>query len=205
MMHNANVEVSEEKKDKVLKGILENCLRIADIVSDLKGYAKLASDDTNKSTDIFTLVKNALSIVNEKAKGNNIELSSYVPEGEFFAKCVQAQVIQSISDILTNALEAASKSEERKVSISVESDDQYQIIKIKDSGPGVPAAIRHKIFQPFFTTKDVGSGKGLGLSTSLKTIENNGGKLVLENESKETTFLIMLLKDEEEKQVLESA
>ena len=66
-------------------------------------------------------------------------------------------------------------------------------IKVKDNGPGIPAEIKDKTFQPFFTTKPTGSGTGLGLSLSYDIVKSHGGELKVETkEGKGTEFIIKL-------------
>jgi signal transduction histidine kinase len=73
-------------------------------------------------------------------------------------------------------------------------NSQKQIaIKIKDNGPGIPDAIKDKIFQPFFTTKDTGKGTGLGLSLAYDIVKAHGGELTVESEIEiGTVFKIIL-------------
>jgi signal transduction histidine kinase len=59
-------------------------------------------------------------------------------------------------------------------------------ISVKDNGPGIPADIKDKIFQPFFTTKPTGSGTGLGLSLSYDIIKAHGGEMKVESLEFET-------------------
>ncbi len=81
-----------------------------------------------------------------------------------------------------------------KVLITTRLVDEMVSIEVKDNGNGIPAAIREKIFQPFFTTKPVGEGTGLGLSLSYDIItKGHGGKLTVESEEGlGTSFRILL-------------
>jgi signal transduction histidine kinase len=67
-------------------------------------------------------------------------------------------------------------------------------ISVSDNGPGIPAAIKDKIFQPFFTTKPTGSGTGLGLSLSYDIIKAHGGEIKVESiENEGTEFIITIV------------
>ena len=71
--------------------------------------------------------------------------------------------------------------------------DRLIIISITDNGPGIPAHILDKIFQPFFTTKPTGQGTGLGLSLSYDIVKAHGGELKVETKEGEgTVFTIHL-------------
>ena len=70
----------------------------------------------------------------------------------------------------------------------------FVLVKVTDTGTGIPPAIREKIFEPFFTTKEIGKGTGLGLSTTLAIIRSHGGFISLSSErDKGTSFHIYLL------------
>ena len=68
---------------------------------------------------------------------------------------------------------------------------------VVDCGRGIPKEIAHKILQPFFTTKDVGSGTGIGLSISNGIVEGHGGRLYLDESSPNTAFIVELPKSRE--------
>ncbi len=60
--------------------------------------------------------------------------------------------------------------------------DKMAVVNISDNGNGIPASVKNKIFQPFFTTKPPGDGTGLGLSISYEIIQSHGGKLTFESQ-----------------------
>ena len=68
-----------------------------------------------------------------------------------------------------------------KVTVSTKNLVEHIEITVSDNGPGIPDDIKDKIFQPFFTTKPVGKGTGLGLMICKEFIERNGGKIWLES------------------------
>jgi len=78
--------------------------------------------------------------------------------------------------------------------ISIEMDNSHFIIRVEDNGPGIPADIRKRVFEPFYTTKEVGEGTGLGLSVSYFIItENHKGQMYVESQlNLGTTFIIKL-------------
>lgn len=67
-------------------------------------------------------------------------------------------------------------------------------MRITDSGKPILDEVKDKIMQPFFTTKKIGEGTGLGLSVSMRIIEKHNGKMYLDKNAKETTFVIVLPK-----------
>jgi PAS domain S-box-containing protein len=95
------------------------------------------------------------------------------------------EVRLSVSNITLDAQYATMNSEARP--------DQYVLIKVTDTGPGIPAAIRERIFDPFFTTKEVGKGTGLGLATVLALAKSHGGFVnVYSEEGLGTEFRVYL-------------
>ena len=91
-----------------------------------------------------------------------------------------------------NAYEALEKVNKKIIEIKIKSEAKYVKISILDSGPGIPTEIQDKIMEPFFTTKEVGAGSGLGLSTSKGIIEEVNGKFYLDKNNKNTCFVIEL-------------
>ena len=79
----------------------------------------------------------------------------------------------------------------KEIKISAKNINDKIILRIADSGPGIPSDAKNKVFEPFYTTKDYGKGSGLGLSSAKGLVENFGGTIKL-SESSETEFLLTL-------------
>jgi signal transduction histidine kinase len=77
--------------------------------------------------------------------------------------------------------------------VSTKKEGNKVLIKVRDNGPGIPANILDKIFQPFFTTKPTGQGTGLGLSLAYDIVKAHGGELKVETKEGEGSEFIILL------------
>jgi len=71
-------------------------------------------------------------------------------------------------------------------------EDQFVVVEIGDSGPGIPPEIRSHIFDPFFTTKGVGEGTGLGLNTVRTIVRKHGGNIQVSSKPDDTRFQVWL-------------
>lgn len=98
-----------------------------------------------------------------------------------------------LQNILNNAFSAVGAVKNPEVLVSTKLLDGRIEITITDNGPGIPDAIKDKIFQPFFTTKPTGQGTGLGLSLSYDIVKAHGGSIGVEShEGKGSIFTIHL-------------
>ncbi len=99
------------------------------------------------------------------------------------------QLRQAILNLMLNACEAAGEGGE--VRLTLRRDGEEALLEVADTGPGVPEALRNKIFLPFFTSKE--GGTGLGLSHSEKLVRAHGGRLTLDgNDGKGAVFTVRL-------------
>lgn len=101
-------------------------------------------------------------------------------DGTFFADRRQLQ--QALINILRNAAQALEGTGELLLKAGVDTDEQQLFIEIRDNGPGIAAVDVEKIFDPFYTTKDVGKGSGLGLAVTREIIHKHGGEITVESE-----------------------
>ncbi len=103
---------------------------------------------------------------------------------------VGTQLNQIWTNIIENAVDAMGGQGELRVRTLRE--DNYAVVEIGDSGPGIPPEIKPYIFDPFFTTKDVGDGTGLGLNTVQTIVRKLGGHIQVNSTSGDTRFQVWL-------------
>jgi signal transduction histidine kinase len=100
-----------------------------------------------------------------------------------------------LNQVWTNLLDNAVSAMDGKgeVTIRTYQEADFITVSITDNGPGIPKEIQHRIFEPFYTTKDVGEGTGLGLDVVNRIVTNRfGGRIELESEPGGTTFYVRL-------------
>jgi signal transduction histidine kinase len=103
------------------------------------------------------------------------------------------EIRQVVLNLVSNAEHAIrSTAKGGTISVRTGSESGSAFVEVRDSGPGVPAALTGRIFEPFFTTKTVGQGTGLGLSISLGIAEAHGGSLTLQTTTSGPCFVLQL-------------
>lgn len=189
---NKEVEINKEMVINYLDTIQQHVERISKVITTLR---KLSVDDDYEDfleTNVNKLVTETLNLCETKIKEKGITLSMDVPK-DLVVEARSIQLSQALLNLLNNATEAAEDSKEKWISIKakINSDDWLELI-VSDSGPGVPEEIQGKIMQPFFTTKDVGKGSGLGLSYALSVAKNHHGTLRVATEISHSCFILRI-------------
>lgn len=172
-------------------GIQKTVMRASRIVKALRTLSREAG-----SSSIFnfnTCIEDTLFLCNERFTHNGIKLTieNNLPD-DFTYIGDQVQISQVLVNLLSNSFDAIVGSSSPWVTLSTKIENNELLISVKDSGKGIAKEIRDKIFQPFYTTKEIGKGTGLGLSLAKTTIEQHGGKLVYDESSANTCFIIHL-------------
>ena len=97
-------------------------------------------------------------------------------------------------NLVTNAIDAIEELDERWIKINhiIDAENNKIIFTVTDSGDGIPKEVQQKLFQPFFTTKDVGKGTGLGMAISKGIMDSHNGEFYINNHSDNTEFVLKL-------------
>jgi C4-dicarboxylate-specific signal transduction histidine kinase len=113
---------------------------------------------------------------------------------DFNIKCRPGELAQVLLNLLNNSYDAVQDLPEKWVRVNLDSFGSTIDIRVTDSGPGIPAEISSKLMQSFFTTKEIGKGTGLGLSISKGIVEAHNGNIRIDNNCKNTCFVVTLPK-----------
>ena len=140
-----------------------------------------------------TILDRALLLLNFSIKDEKItvtkHISSNLPKTSLRVNNIQ----QVFVNIIKNAIDAVKESNKKEINIDISKIDDFIQITIADSGCGVPKENLEQIYDPFFTTKPVGKGTGLGLGVCKNIVSAHGGHISCESTVNQgTTFKILL-------------
>lgn len=186
-------ELLEAEIGELLAGIERGTERTVNIVSSLRTFSRNSTDDFALA-NIHEGIDSTLTILNSQLNGHIDIEKKYgtLPP----IRCQISRLNQVFLNIINNSIQAInSKSTGEKgiIIITTQRMGKKALISIKDNGNGMSESTQKRIFEPFYTTKDVGEGTGLGLSISYGIIEQHKGKIeVFSQLNKGTDFLIHL-------------
>ena len=178
---------TKENSNELIATTLTSLRRISDIVGSMKNLSRMKDEAELQDFCISELVDIVKPLVQSKLKHSSILL---IEDFENFdVKSDKGEVSQVLLNLIHNAADAIGGTEDKKwIKLSSFKKSGYVYLSVSDSGEGIPQDKISKIFQPFFTTKEVGEGTGLGLSLSKNIMTRNGGDLEYDSESLNTTF-----------------
>jgi signal transduction histidine kinase len=182
----------EAAKDVVemVKVVQRGAQRTKAIVSALHNYSR-TDDESVVDFDIDRSIDDSLELLRHLLKQNVTVVKKYNNPGRVRGHA--GQINQVFMNLLTNAAQALAHRENATITIETSGDQEGVGVKITDNGSGIPPEVLPRIWDPFFTTKDVGEGTGLGLSIVHELVERHGGTIECETKVGEgTTFSVRL-------------
>lgn len=182
---------NNNQMNEYLMTIHENIERISKIVRELVDFSR-PSRHIMHPTNINKTVDSAVGIIKYDKRVRDIDFFVQLDENMPDIFVVEDQLMQVVVNLLVNAIDAI-KSDLRKIEVWTHFNDDFVFIDLKDSGSGISSENLQKIFEPFYTTKEVGKGTGLGLSVSYGIVQNFGGEIKVESSpGKGSKFTIVL-------------
>jgi len=164
--------------------------RISKIVKGLLDFSRDGHKDHFIPVLLVEIIDETLMLSQARLRKRNIKLILQECPKEVYLKCKPTQISQIILNLINNSADEIEQKPDPWIEISfIQSENAIQIV-VTDSGSGVKAEIQDKIFNPFFTSKEVGKGVGLGLSISKGIAEDHNGKLSLDASCSHTRFIL---------------
>jgi signal transduction histidine kinase len=155
--------------------IADETQRCSRVVQELLNYAR-KDQCSGETCDLNQLARELIeTFINCRLKRYRIEVVMELSEAALVAEgsCGQFDIV--LSNLLANAIDTLDGIASPRIVVRTWAEDSYACISVADNGPGVPPDIRNRLFDPFFSTKDVGQGSGLGLSISQAIVAKRGG------------------------------
>ncbi|GJQ60088.1 MAG: hypothetical protein D8M57_15930 [Candidatus Scalindua sp. AMX11] len=180
---------SDTKKQESLSIIVEEIDRLAKVVYQLLEFAK-PQVDSKTNVKIHEVINKVLVVVRHEATMKNIEIRLKISENLPTVTADEGSLKEAFFNIIYNAIQAMSTGGRLTISARfVYKSDSIEIL-FKDTGPGIREEIVDKIFEPFYTTKQTGTG--LGLTIVKKKLEEIGGVVYVDKGSTSTKFIMKI-------------
>lgn len=201
-MEKMQAYLSDRKVLAMVDSIQEAGERASDIVKNMLSFSRKSSAD-HKPCDLEDLIEKTIGLANsdfdlkKKYDFRQIEISRHYVQDLPLVYCSPSKIQQVILNLLKNSAEAmalADQKGDRKIAIDLVLEGERIKLDIKDNGPGMNQEIRKRVFEPFYTTKNVGIGTGLGLSISyfIVTEDHDGEMRVDSAPGRGAAFTILL-------------
>lgn len=185
MAVNMGLSLPAAKSDAMLKESLEDAreglTRVQNIVTDLKTFAyQKPGDDSLRPFLLEHAVRSAVRLAGYEIKG--IELVLDLPQ-DTLVMGDEPAIIGVLINLLSNAAHALQsvKRPQPRIEVRVVPRGDRLRVAVRDNGQGIDPALIGRVFEPFFTTRDVGAGLGLGLSVSYGIVQRHGGTLSVDS------------------------
>ena len=184
----------ENLKAKV-EVIQKSCERITRIVNGLKKFSRSSEKHNYTSRSLAAIVRESISLTEVKAHRNETLVYCDI-KSDAHILCDEVEIEQVIINLSSNAIDATKEKKEKWVKIEVLDEDSSVVLRVTDSGTGIPEDIRNRLFEPFFTTKSVGEGTGLGLSIAKGILDEHKATISVIVDHPNTCFEVRFQKAE---------
>lgn len=176
-----------------LQQILYTSERINRTIQGVREFVHQDEKGPMTQIPLKLLVDDVLAFTGQRMKNHGVNLRFYGLEN-YSVIGNKIQLEQIILNLLNNSFDAIEFLPDKWIEVSVHQKDDKIQIYFKDSGHGIPPEIASRIMEPFFSTKDIGKGTGLGLALARGIAEKHGGSLQYLSGTTHTTFLLELPK-----------
>lgn len=205
-------EIPPEQLSEVVREVSTQVDRAAEIIDTLRAFGRKSGFKTEQ-VDINAPIRSVLTLVTRQFELQNISIDLDLAESLPPVTAQDNRLQQVFFNLLNNARDAimekrefAPEAERDLIRILTYADSENVCAKFSDSGMGISREVRDKIFEPFFSTKEVGHGMGLGLAITYGIVKDYNGSIDIESEaSGGTTFILSFPRSQTEGQGRETS
>jgi signal transduction histidine kinase len=182
----------EDPRTKVLEKIERQTFRAAKIVNGLLNLARPAQVDAGP-IDLNAVINDVLSLLEHQLRNGSIQVRKELAAPGLIVQAMEFKLQQVFLNLFLNARDAMPRGGWLTITSSVRADGAAAVVEISDTGSGIPSDHLSRIYDPFFTTKDLGKGTGLGLSITYGIVQEHDGTITCESAvGKGTRFTLTL-------------
>ncbi|HEY8567269.1 MAG TPA: PAS domain S-box protein [Beijerinckiaceae bacterium] len=178
LLHEKAKDPDTKARAEKLRAAADRCGRI------VKSFLAMVrrTPPSRKDTDVNNLVQATVEMTAYGARSAGIIVSLDLDPSLPKVSADTDQIGQVVANILINAQQALlGQQGERRIAVSTRAEGDAVVVTVQDNGPGVAPGARGRIFEPYFTTKPLGAGTGIGLSVSLNVVKSHGGDIRVED------------------------
>lgn len=180
---NDPVTVNLDSIKSMVQSIESTGRRIEKIMQTVKSLAHKSESEPLQQLTVKVLLDSVLDILGARLRRHDVGFEISLQDENVPLICRPTEIFQILSNLLSNAIDAVSGRDERWVRFEVTEKEGLIHFCFIDSGPGVTPDVENKLFTPFFTTKRIGVGTGLGLTISQSLAYRNKGKIYFKGNS----------------------
>ncbi len=170
--------------------IIASCLQAREVVNQLKLFARQTPIEKNWMS-VDEIVAEAISFVHGRCVSQGVEVTHMTAGDAHMVEADPVRLKQVLVNLAVNAIQAMPDG--GRLIVTTRATEGAAIIEVSDTGTGMSEEVRRRVFNPFFTTKDVGEGTGLGLSVVQGIVDAHGGEIDVESVlHKGSTFTVRL-------------
>jgi two-component system sensor histidine kinase PhcS len=173
--------INSANNTEIVADIYEGMQRIKQIISDLHNFSHPGSVDEHDNFLLFNTLETAIRFTSADTKLLAINIVNNVDK-DIQVNGSNSHILQVFINLINNASQALALSTKRNIEIASRRHEDRVIIAFRDSGCGISQERISRIFEPFYTTRDVGNGIGMGLSICHTIIQSHHGRLTVKSE-----------------------
>ena len=181
--------------EKLIVEIADASARIGALVGAIKSYTHMDRGGGKLELDLAEGIHSTLTLLNHKLKAKHIAAAVTIPADLPVVCGWPGELNQVWTNLIDNAVDAMTDGGKLEITAGVDKHadaSEYVLTKVIDNGAGIPDEIRSKIYDPFFTTKGIGKGTGLGLDIVKGIIKHHNGSIKVDSKPGRTEFTVCL-------------